>query len=55
MVGDAQQALEELLPRLNSEMQIYLSSHPFKLHIDVTQCLCKTGNKTFIFPLARGS
>uniref|UniRef100_A0A1B6KUX3 U6 snRNA phosphodiesterase n=2 Tax=Graphocephala atropunctata TaxID=36148 RepID=A0A1B6KUX3_9HEMI len=52
VVGDARATLEPLVPTLQAEFDAHMADHPHELTLDVTQCLCKSGNKSFAFSLA---
>ncbi|XP_054287241.1 U6 snRNA phosphodiesterase 1 [Macrosteles quadrilineatus] len=52
VVGDAQHKLESILPKLQAEFSLHVAENPDTFCLSVTQCLCKTGNKLFTFPMA---
>uniref|UniRef100_A0A1B6INN0 U6 snRNA phosphodiesterase n=1 Tax=Homalodisca liturata TaxID=320908 RepID=A0A1B6INN0_9HEMI len=52
VVGDLRATLEPLLPTLQAELETHAVEYPHELRLDVSQCLCKCGNKSFVFPLA---
>lgn len=50
-VGDQKEALEKILPTLENTFQTHITSSPELAYLEVTQYVCKSGNKMFAFEL----